>query len=89
MQAVGKRVEELFSEDFADTLRQVLGNDRLAPQGNSQHLQDSHGHLAPAAHWCSTLRIAPLQDWQEQTGALVVLEDVTSRIQSRRAIATT
>src|ERR1044071_3561604 len=27
-QAIGKRVADLFSEDFADTLRQVLGDDR-------------------------------------------------------------
>src|SRR5256885_10106788 len=33
VQAVGKRVEDLFSADFTDTLRQGLGNDRLRPKG--------------------------------------------------------
>ena len=43
-EAVGKLVEDLFSEDFADTLRQVLGRS-VAAERNSQHLQDSYRHL--------------------------------------------
>jgi len=78
-QAVGKRVEDLFSEDFTDTLRQVLGNDswRLKEIRNIYkiHTATFAGHPLVL-----NIAIAPLQDSQEQTGALVVLEDVTSRV---------
>jgi PAS domain S-box-containing protein len=77
--AIGKRVEELFSEDFADTLKQVLGKDgwRLREIRNIYKL-----HTATRANRSLVLNIAlaPLQDGQGQTGALVVLEDVTERI---------
>ncbi len=77
--AVGRRVEELFSEDFADTLKQVLGKDgwRLREIRNIYKL-----HTATRANRGLVLNIAiaPLQDGQGQTGALVVLEDVTARI---------
>jgi PAS domain S-box-containing protein len=77
--AIGKRVEELFSEDFADTLKQVLGKD-------GWHLKEIRNiyklHTATRANRSLVLNIAlaPLQDGQGQTGALVVLEDVTERI---------
>ncbi len=77
--AVGKRVENLFSEDFADTLRQVLGEDRW----RLKHIRNIYKiHTATLAGRALVLNIAiaPLQDSQEQPGALVVVEDVTSRI---------
>jgi PAS domain S-box-containing protein len=77
--AVGRYVEDLFSEDFADTLKQVLGKDgwRLKEIRNIYKL-----HTATRANRGLVLNIAlaPLQDGQGQTGALVVLEDVTARI---------
>ncbi len=77
--AVGRRVEDLFSEDFADTLWQVLSKDgwRLKEIRNIYKL-----HTATRANRSLVLNIAlaPLQDGQGQTGALVVLEDVTARI---------
>jgi two-component system, NtrC family, sensor kinase len=77
--AVSKRVEDLFSEDFADTLKQVLGKDgwRLKEIRNIYKL-----HTATRGNRSLVLNIAlaPLQDGQGQTGALVVLEDVTTRI---------
>lgn len=77
--AIGKLVEDLFSEDFADTLRQVLGKDgwRLKEIRNIYKL-----HTATRGNRTLVLNIAlaPLQDGQGQTGALVVLEDVTARI---------
>jgi two-component system, NtrC family, sensor kinase len=77
--AVGKRVEDLFSEDFADTLKQVLGKDgwRLKEIRNIYKL-----HTATLGNRTLVLNIAlaPLQDAQDQTGALVVVEDVTARI---------
>jgi hypothetical protein len=77
--AVGRRVEDLFSEEFADTLKQVLGKDgwRLREIRNIYKL-----HTATRGNRALVLNIAiaPLQDGQGQTGALVVLEDVTERI---------
>jgi two-component system NtrC family sensor kinase len=77
--AVGKHVEDLFSEDFAETLTQVLGKDgwRLKEIRNIYKL-----HTATRGNRSLVLNIAlaPLQDAQGQTGALVVLEDVTTRI---------
>lgn len=77
--AVGRRVEDLFSEDFADTLKQVLGKNgwRLQEIRNIYKL-----HTATRTNRALILNIAlaPLQDVQGQTGALVVVEDVTSRI---------
>jgi two-component system, NtrC family, sensor kinase len=77
--AVGRRVEELFSEDFADTLKQVLGKTgwRLQEIRNIYKL-----HTATRTNRALVLNIAlaPLQDAAGQTGALVVLEDVTTRI---------
>ena len=77
--AVGRRVENLFSEDFADTLKQVLGKDgwRLQEIRNIYKL-----HTATRTNRALVLNIAlaPLQDAQGQTGALVVIEDVTTRI---------
>ena len=77
--AIGRRVDDLFSEDFADTLKQVLGKDgwQLQEIRNIYKL-----HTATRANRALVLNIAlaPLQDAQGQTGALVVVEDVTTRI---------
>jgi two-component system NtrC family sensor kinase len=80
-EANGKNVEDLFAEDFADTLRQVLG-----PEGwhLSQTRQIYKLHTITRAGRAAVLNIAlaPLYaDTEEQTGALVVLEDVTQRLQ--------
>jgi len=77
--AVGRRVEDLFSEDFADTLKQVLGKNGW----NLQEIRNIYKlHTATRTNRGLVLNIAlaPLQDAQGQTGALVVLEDVTTRI---------
>ena len=78
-QAVGKRVEDLFSEDFTDTLRQVLGNDRWRLK-EIRNIYKIHTATFAGQPLVLNIAIAPLQDSQEQTGALVVLEDVTSRV---------
>ena len=78
-QAVGKRVEDLFSEDFTDTLRQVLGNDRWRLR-EIRNIYKIHTATFVGHPLVLNIAIAPLQDSQEQTGALVVLEDVTSRV---------
>ncbi|HEV2837146.1 MAG TPA: ATP-binding protein, partial [Pyrinomonadaceae bacterium] len=77
--AIGRRVEDLFSEDFADTLKQVLGKNGW----NLQEIRNIYKlHTATRTNRALVLNIAlaPLQDAQGQTGALVVLEDVTTRI---------
>ena len=78
-EAVGKRVEDLFSEDFSDTLRQVLGNDKWRLK-EIRNIYKIHTATRAGHTLVLNIAIAPLQDSQEQTGALVVLEDVTSRI---------
>ncbi len=77
--AVGKRVEDLFSEDFTDTLRQVLGNDRWRLK-EIRNIYKIHTATRGGRTLVLNISIAPLEDAHEQTGALVMLEDVTSRI---------
>src|SRR5207253_10475260 len=79
-EAVGKKVEELFADDFADTLHQVLGPDGWQLR---QTRQIYKLHIATRAGRSLVLNIAlaPLcADSNEQTGALVVFEDVTQRL---------
>src|ERR1051325_1340829 len=78
--AVGKNVEELFADDFADTLHQVLGPD-------GWHLRQTRQiyklHTATHADRPLVLNVALAPLWadsEEQTGALVVFEDVTERL---------
>ncbi len=78
-QAVGQRIEDLFSEEFTDTLRQVLGNDRWQLK-ETRHIYKIHTATYAGRTLVLNIAIAPLQDSLEQTGALVVLEDVTSKI---------
>jgi two-component system NtrC family sensor kinase len=78
-EAEGKRVEDLFSEDFADTLRQVLGVDGWRLK-ETRNIYKIHTATTAGRTLVLNIAIAPLQDMLEQTGALVVLEDVTSRI---------
>ena len=77
--AVGRRVEELFSEEFADTLKQVLGKDGWQLK-QIRNIYKLHTATRTNRGLVLNIAIAPLQDGQGQTGALVVLEDVTDRI---------
>jgi PAS domain S-box-containing protein len=81
IEAIGKNLENLFVDDFADTLRQVLG-----PGGwrLSQTRQIYKLHTLTRAGRAVVLNVAlaPLYaDTEEQIGALVVFEDVTQRLQ--------
>lgn len=79
-EAIDTSVEELFAEDFADTLQQVLGQDgwRLQQLRNIYKLHTATRNGRPLV---LNIALAPLQgDSRGQTGALVVLEDVTTRI---------
>jgi two-component system, NtrC family, sensor kinase len=79
-EAVGQNVETLFAEDFADTLRQVLGPDgwRL---GDTRQIYKLHTNTRAGRPVVLNIALAPLRsDNGELTGALVMLEDVTQRI---------
>jgi two-component system NtrC family sensor kinase len=80
-EAVGRNVEELFEEDFADTLHQVLG-----PEGwrlsQTRQIYKLHTSTRQGRSLVLNIAFAPLTaDSDEQTGALVVFEDVTHRLQ--------
>jgi len=79
-EAVGKRVEDLFAEDFSDTLNQVLGPDRWRLTG-LRNIYKLHTSVRAGRSLVLNIAIAPLRvNSHERTGALVVMEDVTSRI---------
>ncbi|HLE62151.1 MAG TPA: ATP-binding protein [Pyrinomonadaceae bacterium] len=77
--ALGRRVEELFAEDFADTIWQVLGQEGWRLQ-EIRNIYKLHTATLAGRTLVLNIAIAPLQDAQAQTGALVVVEDVTTRI---------
>jgi len=77
---IGRNVEELFAEDFADTLKQVLGEAgwRLI---HTRQIYKLHTATRAGRSLVLNIAIAPLwADSEEQTGALVVFEDVTERL---------
>ena len=78
--AMGKRVEELFAEDFADTIQQVLGKEGWHLQ-QLRNIYKLHTATRKGRSLVLNIALAPLQgDALVQSGALVVLEDVTGRI---------
>src|SRR5256884_2439269 len=80
-EAVGKNVEDLFAEDFADTLQQVLGPDGWHLRQTRQ-IYKMHTATRAGRSLVLNIALAPLcADSREQTGALVVFEDVTERLQ--------
>ncbi len=79
-EAIGKYVEDLFAEDFAETLQQVLGIEswRLTEARNIYKL---HTASRDGRSLILNIALAPLEsETSGRTGALVVLEDVTSRV---------
>lgn len=78
--AIGRRVEDLFAEDFTETLGQVLGDNRWNLK-ELRHIYKLHTATQAGRSLVLNIALAPLQaDSQGRTGALVVLEDVTSRM---------
>jgi two-component system NtrC family sensor kinase len=80
-EALGRLVEELFAEDFAETLEQVLG----VPGWELSELRNIyklHTATRTGRPLILNIAIAPLRraETAEHTGALVVLEDVTARV---------
>jgi two-component system, NtrC family, sensor kinase len=79
-EAIDKRVEELFADDFADVLRQVLGPDGWQMRQTRQ-IYKLHTATRGGRSLTLNVALAPLwADSAEQTGALVVFEDVTERL---------
>jgi PAS domain S-box-containing protein len=80
-EALGRSVEELFAEDFAETLEQVLGEAGWQPS-ELRHIYKLHTATRNGRPLILNIAIAPLRRAEsgEHTGALVVLEDVTGRV---------
>jgi hypothetical protein len=79
-ESIGRKVEDLFAEDFGETLRQVLGKAgwNLA---ELRHIYKLHTATRAGRSLVLNIALAPLRaDSQGRTGTLVVLEDVTSRM---------
>jgi two-component system NtrC family sensor kinase len=80
-EAMGQRVEDLFAEDFAETLRLALGEQgwNLAELRNIYKL---HTATRNARTLILNIALAPLKRADEAVhgGVLVVLEDVTGRV---------
>jgi hypothetical protein len=78
--AIGKRVEDLFAEEFADTLHQVLGVDGWQLRQTRQ-IYKLHTATRGGRSLVLNIALAPLStDSDERTGALAVFEDVTQRL---------
>ncbi|MGB8509023.1 MAG: ATP-binding protein, partial [Pyrinomonadaceae bacterium] len=80
-ESTGQRVEDLFAEDFADTLHQVLGRAGWE-LGELRRLYKLHTATRENRPLILNIALAPLKrtDSAVHTGALVVLEDVTARV---------
>ncbi|MDT5123994.1 MAG: hypothetical protein QOC96_3476 [Acidobacteriota bacterium] len=79
-EAIGRRVEDLFAEDFAETLDQVLSTNRWNLT-ELRRIYKLHTATREGRSLVLNIALAPLQaNSQDRTGALVVLEDVTARM---------
>ena len=80
-EAVGARVEDLFAEDFAETLQQALG-DNGWELASLRHIYKLHTATRSERSLILNIAFAPLRRTEiaAHTGALVVLEDVTARV---------
>jgi two-component system NtrC family sensor kinase len=85
-QAVGKLVEEVFDENFAVNLENILGKSRwhLTEVRNAYKLYTTSFEGKPLI---LNIAVAPLRSFSEkQTGAIVVLENVTSRVKLEESL---
>ncbi|MGI8641334.1 MAG: ATP-binding protein [Pyrinomonadaceae bacterium] len=79
-QTIGKLVEDIFDESFALNLENILGKSRwhLTEIRNAYKLFTTNAQGKPLI---INVAVAPLRSVSDnQTGAIIVLEDVTSRI---------
>ncbi|MGH9943591.1 MAG: ATP-binding protein, partial [Pyrinomonadaceae bacterium] len=79
--AVGRPVEDLFAEDFAETLRQVLGEAGWN-LSELRHIYKLHTATRAGRSLILNVALAPLRnpDHATRAGALMALEDVTGRV---------
>jgi PAS domain S-box-containing protein len=80
-EATGQRVEELFAEDFAETLHQVLGGAGWELR-EVRNIYKLHTATRRGRTLILNIALAPLKHagGEAQAGVLVVLEDVTARV---------
>jgi len=79
-EAVGQLVENLFAEDFSETLQQVLGSAKWRLT-ELRHIYKLHTATRDGRTLVLNIALAPLRsDSFNRTGAIVVIEDVTSRM---------
>lgn len=79
-QIVGNKVEELFAEDFADTLSNLLGKTRWH-LSEVRHAYKIYTERRDGKSFILNAAVAPLRSPAgEKTGSILVLEDVTSRV---------
>ena len=78
--AIGQRVENLFAPDFAETLSQLLGKTRWNLD-EVRHAYKTHAATKDNVSFVLNVAVAPLRSPEgTRTGAILVLEDVTSRV---------
>jgi hypothetical protein len=79
-QIVGNNVEDLFAEDFADTLSNLLGKTRWH-LSEVRHAYKVYAERRDGKSFILNTAVAPLRSPAgERTGAILVIEDVTSRV---------
>ncbi|HZH35364.1 MAG TPA: ATP-binding protein, partial [Pyrinomonadaceae bacterium] len=77
---IGHRVEDLFAEDFAETLAQLLGKTRWH-LSEVRHVYKLYAARRDGKSFILNTAVAPLRSPAgERTGAILVLEDITSRV---------
>jgi two-component system, NtrC family, sensor kinase len=77
-EVVGHFVGDLFADDFSETLWQMLGQAHLNVS-ELRRIYKMHTATRGGRALVLNIAVAPLQaDWQEHTGSIVVLEDVTT-----------
>ncbi|MEP6923757.1 MAG: ATP-binding protein [Pyrinomonadaceae bacterium] len=78
--AIGQHVEDLFAADFAETLAQMLGKTRWNLD-DVRHAYKIHAATKDNVSFVLNVAVAPLRSPEgTRTGAILVLEDVTSRV---------
>lgn len=79
-QIVGNPVEDLFAEDFSEALAQLLGKSRWH-LSEVRHAYKIYAQRRDGKSFILNTAVAPLRSPAgERTGAILVLEDVTSRV---------
>jgi two-component system, NtrC family, sensor kinase len=84
--AEGKLVEEIFDENFAQNLAQILGKTRWHLQ-ELRHGYKLHTTNSAGKNLILNVAVAPLRSASnEQNGAIIVLENVTSRVKLEESL---